>query len=58
MFDNVGSYSLEISGILLITPLLPTSKHAFGHYEISPSGEILKNQGRNIFSEGFIAENV
>ena len=44
MFDNVGSYPLEISGILLITPLLPTSKHTFGHYEISPSGENMKNQ--------------
>ena len=58
MFDNVGSYPLEISGILLITPLLPRSKHTFGLYEISPSGENLKNQSRNIFSEGFIAENV
>jgi hypothetical protein len=40
---------LEIWGILLITPLLSTSKHTFGHYEIWPSGENLKNQGSIFF---------
>ena len=46
---TLAANSLGISGILLITPLLSTSKHTFGHYEIWPSGENLKNQGSIFF---------